>query len=181
MQRMKKNLGFSLIELMVGIAVLGIVAVLAMPTFSAWIQNSKTRTVAESLQNGIRAAQAEAVSTGRQVVFFVTDVQPSLGAAATLVGTNWGIRSVTIGDPNTPERYIQGAVLAGQGGAVVVTTSSAEIRFNSIGRLTNSPSRVIYNVTNAKGSRRLDVIVSSSGSVRMCDPDKSIATAADGC
>lgn len=180
MRKLNKIFGFSLIELMVAVAVFGIVLAYAMPSFSTWVQDSKTRTIAESMQNGIRLAQAEAVNKGRQVAFFVTNVQPSANAAATTTGSNWGVR-VVVPTQADASGYLQGAVLNGEAGNVVVTASVAEIRFNSIGRLTNSPSLVTYNITNSKGVRPLRVVVSSSGSVRMCDPSKSVATAADGC
>jgi type IV fimbrial biogenesis protein FimT len=181
MQNFRKFSGFSLIELMIGIAVLSIVAVVGIPSFSTWMQDTKTRTIAESLQNGVRLAQVEALNKGRRVVFFITDEVPSASAVASNVGGNWGVRSMKLTPANEVEEFIQGAVLDGQGGNVVVTASSAEIRFNSIGRLTNTASRVIYEIRNSKGSRRLNVVVSNSGSVRMCDPDRSITTAADGC
>ncbi|MDI1298856.1 GspH/FimT family pseudopilin [Methylotenera sp.] len=180
MKTNKYNLGFTLIELMVAVTVFGLIAAFAIPSFNTWIQDSKTRTIAESLQNGIRLAQTEAVNKGRQVAFFVTNVQPSAVSVATSPGSNWGIRVVvpTQADANG---YLQGAVLNGEGGSVVVNADVAEIRFNSIGRLVNSASLVNFNVSNAKGTRPLRVVVTSAGSVRMCDPAKIIATAADGC
>ena len=165
---------------MVAITVFGLIAAYAIPSFSSWIQDSKTRTITESLQNGIRLAQTEAVNKGRQVAFFVTNVQPSAAAAATTTGSNWGVRVVVPTQADT-DGYLQGAVLNGEGGSVLVTAEVAEIRFNSIGRLANSASQVSYDITNSKGTRPLRVVVSSAGSVRMCDPAKSIATAADGC
>lgn len=180
MKSIKNNLGFSLIELMVTVAVFGLISAYAIPSFGTWIQDSKTRTIAESLQNGIRLAQTEAVNKGRQVAFFVTNVQPSATAAATTVGSNWGVR-VVVPTQVDAGGYLQGAVLNGEAGSVVVTADVAEIRFNSIGRLTSSTTAVKYNITNPKGARSLRVVVTSAGSVRMCDPDKNIATAADGC
>jgi type IV fimbrial biogenesis protein FimT len=174
------NRGFSLIELMVVIAVLGIVTAYGLPSFGTWIQDSKTRTIAESLQNGIRIARAEAVNRGRMVDFFVTSAQPTATATATTIGSNWVVKV------NTPTQadasgYIQGAMLSGTGGSVVVTADVATITFNSIGRLTSSPSLVNYNIVNSKGDRPLRVVVTSSGSVRMCDPSKNLSTAPDGC
>lgn len=180
MKNINNNLGFSLIELMVAITVFGLIAAYAIPSFSSWIQDTKTRTITESLQNGIRLAQTEAVNKGRQVAFFVTNVQPSSAAAATTTGSNWGIRVVVPTQADT-DGYLQGALLNGEGGSVLVTADVAEIRFNSIGRLVNSAASVNYNITNTKGTRPLRVVVSSAGSVRMCDPAKSIAAAADGC
>ena len=52
--------GFSLIEKMIVIMIIAILTVLALPNFSEWVANSRTRSVAESLQNGIRYAQAQA-------------------------------------------------------------------------------------------------------------------------
>lgn len=180
MKKINKNFGFSLIELMVAVTVFGLIAAYAIPSFSTWIQDSKTRTVAESLQNGIRLAQTEAVNKGRQVAFFVTNAQPSAGAVATTVGSNWGVR-VVVPTQVDASGYLHGAVLNGEGGSVVVTADVAEIRFNSIGRLTNSTSVVNYNIVNSNGLRPLRVVVTSAGSVKMCDPAKNIATAADGC
>ena len=41
--------GFSLIELVVTIAVLGILTMLALPSFSRWIANTQLRSMAESI------------------------------------------------------------------------------------------------------------------------------------
>ena len=180
MKNINKNLGFSLIELMVTVAVSGLLIAYAIPSFNTWIQDSKTRTIAESLQNGIRLAQTEAVNKGRQVAFFVTNAQPSAVAVATTPGSNWGVR-VVVPTQADASGYLQGAVLNGEGGSVIVNADVAEVRFNSIGRLVNSAVQVNYNISNPKGARPLRVVVTSAGSVRMCDPAKNIATAADGC
>jgi hypothetical protein len=39
----------------------------------------------------------------------------------------------------------------------------------------------VFAVTNSKGTRTLNVKVSPSGKVRMCDPAKSLATDPGGC
>jgi prepilin-type N-terminal cleavage/methylation domain-containing protein len=53
MFRFKKN-GFSIIELMIVVAIIGITAALAAPSYRAWIQNTKVRTAGESILNGIQ-------------------------------------------------------------------------------------------------------------------------------
>ncbi len=179
---MYKSNGFTLIETMIVVTVLAIIAAFSAPIFATWMQDSRTRTVAESLQNGIRLAQSEAVNKGRQVAFYVTTESPSANAAAESAGSNWGVRVVAPTQADVNNGYIQGAVLKADGGAtVMVNTTNPEIRFNSIGRLVNTASQVTYNITNSKGARKLNVRVSSAGSVRMCDPDKVISSSADGC
>ena len=68
---LKRRHGFTLVELMVTISLLAILLALAAPSFSTWIRNAQVRTVSDSLQNGIRLAQAEAIRRHRQVVFFL--------------------------------------------------------------------------------------------------------------
>ncbi len=69
---LKRPLGFSLLELMVVVAIIALLAVLAIPNFLEWMQNSKTRTVADSMQNGLRFAQEEAIRTIRVTTFVPT-------------------------------------------------------------------------------------------------------------
>ena len=53
--------GFSLIELIVVLAVLAILLAAGASNFSVWMTNSRIRTTAESIQNGLQMARAEAV------------------------------------------------------------------------------------------------------------------------
>ncbi|MFA6178092.1 MAG: GspH/FimT family pseudopilin [Candidatus Methylopumilus sp.] len=173
--------GFSLIELMITVSLVGILAAVAFPNFRQWMQDTKTRTVAESLQNGIRLAQTEAVKRGRNITFLLTNDAPALGVTASTTGKNWVVESMTLANATTPEVFIQGATLTDVA-TVVTTASSASIRFNSMGRLVSPANSVTYSITNAGGSRRLNVTVSIAGKIRMCDPDKTLSTSnPDGC
>ena len=49
--------GFTLIEMMVTVVLLSILMALAFPAMNGWIRNSRIRTVADALQNGIRLAR----------------------------------------------------------------------------------------------------------------------------
>ncbi|WP_287655570.1 GspH/FimT family pseudopilin, partial [Accumulibacter sp.] len=66
---MKPGRGFSLVELLVGMAILGVLLAIAMPAFSNWLRNARVRTAAESVQNGLQLARAEAVRRNTSVRF----------------------------------------------------------------------------------------------------------------
>jgi type IV fimbrial biogenesis protein FimT len=174
--------GFGLIELMITVAIIGIMSSIAIPAFSEWVADTKTRTLAEVYQNSIRLAQTEALRRGRKVEFFLTSDTPALGGGVATDGKNWGIQSIKLNDSNNAaEELIQSGILAGSNPYVNVNASSAKIQFNSIGRVSNVTQPITIQLTNTKGNRQLNITVSLAGGVRMCDPKKSRAEYADGC
>ncbi len=181
LSRLKLQAGVTLVELMIAVVIIAFLAAAAVPSMGKMIQDSKTRTIAEALQNGLRIAKTEAVRRGRQVEFFLTDATPDLSVASSASGRNWGIQEISL-TSNSAETFVQGATLLGAAGSVVVTGSAAAIRFNSIGRMILPTQEATFNITNPNGSRKLNVTVALNGAIRMCDPDKSrSATTPDGC
>lgn len=183
----------SLIELMVGIAIVAILFSLAAPSFSTWIQNTHIRTAAEAIQNGVMLARAEAVRRNSTVRFQLTDTTDNSCALST-TGTNWvvsqddptGACASAIPDPSDTSppapRLIQ--VRAGAEGSrnALVAAGQSTVVFNGLGRVTPVPAGDInVNISNPIGGdcaadvpagpmRCLRVVVSPGGQVRMCDP-----------
>lgn len=198
--------GFTLVELMIGIAVMTILILAAAPSLQGWIFNSRVRTTAESLQNGLRLAQAEAVRQSRQVVFSLTNAAPGLDAVTADDGRNWTVQTVPIvvaagaGVDGGVGRFIRGGPLADATAGVLINGSAGaqSICFSSVGNLTTNPAPapaatgavcavdpaaplVTYDISHPRGDRNLRVTVSIGGRVRMCDPNKALATNPDGC
>jgi prepilin-type N-terminal cleavage/methylation domain-containing protein len=65
--RMRKNNGFTLIELMVTIAVLAIVASFAVPSFKSMIENQKLTKSTNSLVQEIKAARIKAILDKKEI------------------------------------------------------------------------------------------------------------------
>jgi type IV fimbrial biogenesis protein FimT len=83
--------GVSLVELMVGVTIVAILLAFGLPSFSTWIQNSQIRTAAESVQNGLQLARAEAVRRNADVQF-------------ALAGTSWTVGCVNpIANPQSSQ------------------------------------------------------------------------------
>jgi type IV fimbrial biogenesis protein FimT len=57
----KQHHGFSLVELLIILVILGITASIALPRFQSWAAQSQQRAVALQLQSGISVARQEAI------------------------------------------------------------------------------------------------------------------------
>jgi type IV fimbrial biogenesis protein FimT len=181
--------GFTLVELMVTVSLMVFLLFLAAPNFTTWINNTRIRTVSEVLQNGARFAQAEAIRRNRSVVFYLTNAEPSLAAAAAVNGGNWGARTLSLFAADVPE-FIRGGALSDVAPGVLINGPAA-VCFNAAGQqitvaaegcVAGLASYVVSRPEPNPDLRRLRIDVTLGGRVRMCDPDKVLsATVPEGC
>lgn len=165
--------GFSLVELVVAIMVLMILSAIAVPSFMEMMQNTRIRTAAESIQNGLQVARAEAVKRNARVKFQLN------------AGSSWlvcAVDSPTDVCPDNPddEDYVQGRSAA-EGStanvtATVVPAGNTTVVFNGLGLIEPGAfSRVDVDMSEAvmpaEKSRELRILVGTGGSTRMCDPN----------
>lgn len=202
LRRLRSVRGFTLIELAVTLALLGILLALGLPSFMTWTRNAQVRSVAESLQGGVRRAQTEAVRLNQSVVLYLTNSKPDLNVGADANGKNWSIQSiaqfVAVPGADKAADFLIGGALADVGSNITITSATSALCFNSNGRLTAPPTGIAGATCTAapqqfdveasgrdtsKGDRRLRVLVAIGGQVRMCDPDRPplSATTPDGC
>jgi len=194
--------GVTLIELLIGVAMLALLMSLAGPSFSNWIRNAQVRTVAEALQNGIRLAQSEAMARNRQTVLYLSNDAPGLGAAPAAGGAHWVVRWIPLpGDTVTAtapanEPFIQGGAVVDAAAGVNISGPTA-LCFNPMGRRVGNAATGVtglqctvdaanpmatFNLSGATGTRALRVTISLGGQVRLCDPARSLgADQPDGC
>jgi type IV fimbrial biogenesis protein FimT len=167
---MSKFKGFSLVELMVAIAMIGILLAFGIPSYRTWIQNTQIRTGAESILNGIQRARSEALTRNTPVTF-------TLGA-----NTAWTVQCVTAAkcaDLVPPVAPAAGQIDARQNGEGTSADISVNavggnfVTFNNLGIRTAGLTQVTVDNTAmaAADSRELNVTVGPSGVVRMCDPN----------
>ena len=178
--------GLTLIELIVAMALSVILLFLAAPSFTTWINNTRVRTVAEVLQNGVRFAQAEAIRRNRSVVFFLTNAEPSLAAAPVANGRNWGASTLPLVPADVPV-FVKGGALSDVAAGVTINGPAA-ICFNPAGQQVTiaaqgcAAAAATYNVARPQADRNMRIVVSLGGRVRMCDPNKVLsATVPEGC
>lgn len=190
--------GFSLIELMVTLAILGVLVALGAPSFGQWISNTHIRNAAETIQNGLRLARNEASQRGTNVRFELTTAgaadwkicQLATNAAATAkcgaitpiqqFASKGGAGNVVIyGSTAVADLTAQGTPLTS------AATANSGVTFNALGRTAGYGTASLLRMdadTTAAGGRRLVVTISAGGTVRMCDPKINFsASSAQGC
>jgi type IV fimbrial biogenesis protein FimT len=170
--------GMTLIEMLIGIAILGILIAVGLPGYGTWIQNTQIRTAAESVLNGMQLARNEAVRRN-------ANVQLVLGTQS-----SWTICVLPLPCPPVlPALPIQTRDYgAGSKNVTVVAVpaNATTITFNSLGRVvanadaSASITQLDFDVPTAMLaatlSRNLRILVAAGGNVRMCDPTVTDAT-----
>jgi type IV fimbrial biogenesis protein FimT len=207
MKRPRRDSGFTMIEMAVTMTIFAILVTVGVPSMSMWIRNNKVRTVSDSLQTGLRLAQAESLRRSRQVVFALTDTPNARPVAAAADAKSWAIFSVpSMTDGSEQPEFIQSGVLSNLSSNVqVISNGTAAICFNSVGRLTNNASASVvlitggatcsqptavapaipmqkFNISVPGGDRPLQVNLGLGGQVHMCDPGVPLTdTHPEGC
>lgn len=160
--------GMSLIEILVAIAIVGILFALGMPSYGTWIQNTQIRTAAESILAGLQVAKNEAIRRNAPMQF-------KLDAGTT---TQWRVNPFI--DPDGTPIRLRAAEEGSPNATITLTPADADtVTFSALGRVIPnadaSPSLTRVDVDNpmiavVADRRNLALLLPPGGSIRLCDP-----------
>jgi len=188
--------GMTIIELMIGLAIVALVLFVAVPAFTIFLQNQQIKNAAQTVMTGLSSARAEAIRQNRAVRFqFVSNL-----TAGCVLATNSLAWVVSLDDPAgdcaaapvvlgdfpdidaapAPRIIEKRSATEGTRNVVVATNGGTTATFTGLGRLSGGGITQI-DFSNATGScehldlvngtmRCMRVLVSPGGEARMCDP-----------
>lgn len=171
--------GFSMVELMVVVSVIGILMAMGLPSYQIWMENTKIRTATESVQSGLQKARVEAIKRNTPVQF--------------ALGTNsaWTISCVTAAlcpdlTAGVIEARSQGdgssthiTVAAVPGGATTIVFSELGLTPPALNPNPFTSLTVDSNAISSSDIRKLELRLNASGASRMCDPSVALTTPPD--
>lgn len=157
--------GFTLVEMLITVAVLAILASLAAPAFGIMLANAQIRTASQALVDGLQLARTEAIRRNARVIF-------TLGAQS-----SWTVTVENGGSTVQSRPASEGSSSV----TVAVTPAGATAAtFDGLGRMqpntdgTSSIAQLDTNVPTsvvpAGRSHPLRVTIDGGGAVRLCDP-----------
>jgi len=162
----RRSAGLTLIELMVTLAILGVIAALAAPSFSGFVARAKLRGAANEVFADLQYARSESVQKNRvfQVEFSATGYEvwrmdrtaPANRDASTAAEPN-PVKTVVWSDSGTN--------LTG-GSAMVVTYNPVR----ASATIANGPLVIAHSLTGGT----LRVTVNTTGRAELCSPGASL-------
>ena len=190
--------GTSLIELMIGLAILGLLLGMGIPAFQTMMQNYQIRTTAEAMISGLQTARNEAVRRNTTVRFqLVNSLDSDCNPVET--GTNWVVSrndptakcdQATVTSFLEPNDTSQPQILQkyqAEGGTATVSGSvggavANAVVFTSLGRVAPGTGSIdTIDIANPIGGtcehdatpgkmRCMRIRVGGGGQAKMCDP-----------
>lgn len=179
----RRSHGVSALELIIVLAVLGVIVAVALPSFTTLIANQRIRSTAETLRSGLQLARVEALKRGRNVVFDMSGLDSSW-----VISCETPVADDNDGDglPDCPSQIQQSASIVNGGVSVItVTTNNGGViaTFSPIGlvRQLNQNGTVPFTQIDVTvpgaggGVNPLRVLLQAGGLSRICDPAVTIA------
>lgn len=173
-----KNKAFTMLELMVVVAIVAITTSMAAPSLLNWLDTLKVQSKGENIISGLNKARAESLKRG-------VPVEISFDAKG-----NWSVGCETVNTDVNSELYCPLATIENSESkqsddnhvAVTFSPSNSSIVFNSLGGVLNSTgyiSQIDVSSSNSSVQVKKRVIIKVGGAIKSCNPD--LATGVDKC
>jgi type IV fimbrial biogenesis protein FimT len=147
--------GASLIEMMIVVAIIGILASLSTPMVSTYLQNAKLRSTADELKEALELSRSEAIKRNDTIKF------------TALSAGGWVVEAYSNDTLTTLQSKANAA-----GAQTVVSTDNNVIRFDGSGRPDLAAIIKLAPVSGACTTVTcLNIELNRYGKIKVCNPD----------
>lgn len=184
---MREEKGFTLIEVIVSIAIVSILAAIAIPSYRFIINSGRVSSDMNALVGTLQFARSEAIRRGLSVTVcasatstVTTNGTPSPTCAT---ASNWQVGWVSFVDVNNSASFDTGDTVVSvqgpleSGNTLVASGSTVALRFNREGfvsGLTSGPVLITLTPPNNGATQKRCLSVSSVGRLRQLKPATGI-------
>ncbi len=154
-----KQAGFTLVELMVALLLLGVISLVALPALGEMVDAQRRQDAAQQLASGIRTARTEAVLRNQVVTIHSIDADWSNG---------WRIIADKDGKgPDEDDPVLVERAASGKARVVGNQKVQSHISFNGLGGLMGSANGTLFVCLKDQPVSRYQVILALTGRVRI--------------
>jgi len=141
---MNKSIGFTLLELITTIAIIGILGAIALPAFNNQIDQARLTSTVNGIVGSINLAKSEAIDSNAIM-------------AVNFSGTDWEIRNTVSGEILR--------TFSAPSDDISITVAGGAINFQPNGYRTTGSPEVTIDVCNSDGVCRPRITISPAGRV----------------
>jgi type IV fimbrial biogenesis protein FimT len=179
MRKRSVSRGFTMVELMVVVALVAIILALAVPSFTGTLARKRLEGVASELATDLQYARSEAAQRNAAVrVIIGTDCY-----AVHVVGSTNATNCTTLGTGAVNLKTVQ--ITDGTSLAFVSSNAKAFIEFDPVRGMAidsaDADSSGHVTLTNSAGNWQIQARVSKQGRVKLCSPNNTVTGLATDC
>jgi type IV fimbrial biogenesis protein FimT len=177
-QEAKGMRGFTLVELMMALAIVAVLATVALPAFGNLLGRTRQQVAMADLQASLNQARSSAVSRGMHVI-----ACPSIDQLNCLHTTQWHHGWLLFADLDHDGRRSDDEPVIGtsqprqEGIGILGTTGRPRIDYQSDGSAGGTNITLTVCDRNAGAARARTLVVSASGRIRLGQPTPAAAAA----